>query len=218
MYNSWSEVNDPNRPISIYNNNKLQPGDIKYKDINGDGYITDDDRVPIGYSPFPEKVFGFSLGGNIKGFDFSVLFQGATNVSYNYTRRQQYGFFENSGAPQYLYYQSWTQERYNQGETINFPHLSVGNTSNQNNYAASTFWEADASYIRLKNAEVGYTVTNSFLNRLGINSARIYVNGSNLLTWSKMLPGVDPETEQASTNNETYPLTRVVNMGINIKF
>ena len=74
-------MNDPNRPTYMWSNNKIQPGDIKYKDINGDGVINDNDQVPIGYSNFPEKIFGFSFGGEFKNFDFSVLFQGASNVS-----------------------------------------------------------------------------------------------------------------------------------------
>ena len=63
LYNTWEEVNDPNRPTYMWSNNKIQPGDIKYKDINGDGVINDNDQVPIGYSNFPEKIFGFSFGG-----------------------------------------------------------------------------------------------------------------------------------------------------------
>jgi TonB-linked SusC/RagA family outer membrane protein len=75
LYKTWDEVNDPNRPVSAWNNNKIQPGDIRYLDTNKDGKINIDDEVPIGYSNFPEKVFGLSLGGNFKGFDFSVLFK-----------------------------------------------------------------------------------------------------------------------------------------------
>lgn len=65
LYNTWEEVNDPNRPTYMWSNNKIQPGDIKYKDINGDGVINDNDQVPIGYSNFPEKIFGFSFGGRV---------------------------------------------------------------------------------------------------------------------------------------------------------
>ena len=88
LYNSWDEVNDPNRPYTTYSpSNRLQPGDIKFRDVNGDGIINFQDQVPIGYSTIPEIIYGVSLGGDFKGFDFSVLFQGADHVSLQYSRR-----------------------------------------------------------------------------------------------------------------------------------
>jgi TonB-linked SusC/RagA family outer membrane protein len=223
LYNTWEEVNDANRPASIWNSNKIQPGDIRYKDVNGDGIINEDDVVPIGYSNFPEKIFGISFGGNYKGFDLSVLFQGASNVSLAYNRRQIRGFFENSGAASYLI-ESWSAERYEQGLPIKFPRFSEGNYVH--NYQASTYWIRDASYVRLKNVEIGYNIPQSVLTRLRVSAIRFYVNANNLYTWSSVLKGVDPElsgTEPGSTqagisNEEPYPLTRTINFGLNLKF
>ena len=217
IYNTWAEVNDPNRPKSSWNNNKIQPGDLIYRDVNGDGIIDDYDRVPIGYSNFPEIVYGFSFGGNWKGLDFSVLFQGAAHVSLQYSRLYTQGFFEEFSAPKALL-KSWSQERYEQGLPIEYPHLSVGNTQNKHNYQNSTFWTRDASYLRLKNVEIGYTLPKKWLQKVRIASARIYVNGSNLLTWSDMIKGVDPETAQQATNYEPYPVTKVYNVGVTLKF
>lgn len=217
IYNTWEEVNDPNRPKSSWNNNKIQPGDLIYRDVNGDGIIDDYDRVPIGYSNFPEIVYGFSFGGDWKGIDFSVLFQGAAHVSLQYSRLYTQGFFEDFSAPRALL-KSWSQERYEQGLPIEYPHLSVGNTQNKHNYQNSTFWTRDASYLRLKNVEIGYTLPQRWLKKLRIASARIYVNGSNLLTWSDMIKGVDPEAAQQETNNEPYPVTKVYNVGVTLKF
>ncbi|CAL1516340.1 TonB-dependent receptor [Chitinophaga sp. MM2321] len=217
LYNSWAEVNDANRPVSQWNNNKIQPGDIRYKDVNGDGRITDDDRVPIGYSNFPEKMGGLSFGGSFKGFDFSVLFLGATNVSVHMPRLAMIGFPLNSGAINNLL-SSWSQERYDQGLPINFPHLSIGYETQQHNYKESTYWIRDASYVRLKNMEVGYTLPGNMLKRVGISSARFYLNANNLLTWSDMDPGIDPESPSEIDGTEPYPLTRTVNVGVNIKF
>ncbi|MFD2570476.1 SusC/RagA family TonB-linked outer membrane protein [Spirosoma soli] len=217
LYNTWEEVNDANRPVSSWNNNRIQPGDIKYKDVNGDGVINNDDQVPIGYSNFPEKIFGVSFGGNYKGFDLSVLFQGADNVSIAYSRRQIRGFFENSGAVDYLL-NSWSPERLEKGLPIDFPHLSIGDDVQKHNYQASSFWTRDASYVRLKNVEIGYNFPVTLLSRIGLSASRIYVNANNLYTWSSVFPGVDPEQPPGITNEEPYPLTRVINVGLNLRF
>ena len=217
LYNTWDEVNDANRPVSAWNNNRIQPGDVKFKDVNGDGKINNDDQVPIGYSNFPEKIFGASFGLNYKGFDGSILFQGATNVSVAYNRRHNRGWFESSGAVDYLV-NSWSKERYAQGAPIWFPLLSEGDVTNKNNYQSSTFWVRDASYIRLKNVELGYTFTKDALRKVGLSSIRAYVSANNLYTWSTLFPGLDPESPPGPNNEEPYPLTRTVNMGLNIKF
>jgi hypothetical protein len=218
IYNTWEEVNDPNRPRSSWNGDRIQPGDIRYRDVNGDGIIDINDRVPIGYPTFPETIFGVSFGGNYRGFDISMLFQGATRVSVNYSRHARYGFREDGGIAQYLVDYSWTEERYLNGDRIDFPRLSEGDPIAAHNYQNSTFWIRDASYLRLKNLEIGYTLSSRHLERLGLSRARVFTNGNNLLTWSNMLPGTDPETHVAGTNAEPYPATRTINFGINIQF
>ncbi|HZH67509.1 MAG TPA: TonB-dependent receptor [Flavisolibacter sp.] len=222
LYNSWDEVNDPNRPLSTYTaSNRIQPGDIRYRDINGDGIINFQDEVPIGYSSVPQVIYGVSLGGDYKGFDFSVLFQGADRVSLQYSRRANQAYFDvnPAAAAEYLK-ESWTAERYKQGLPINFPRLAVGNGANSftHNYVNSTYWTVNGRYLRLKNAEIGYTFRPQFLRRIGLKSSRIYFNANNLITWSGILPGIDPETPNLGANNEPYPLVRTVNTGINITF
>jgi TonB-linked SusC/RagA family outer membrane protein len=212
LFNTWEEVNDPNRPIYSWANNKIQPGDIRYKDINGDGFINDLDQVPIGFSDFPEVVFGVSFGAEWKGFDFSVLFQGASNVSAFPSRRTFRGFYENTGATRDLL-KSWSQERYENGETIVYPRLAIDQGGQ--NYAVSTYWLEDASYLRLKNAEIGYTFRGNLLKQIGVGSLRLYLNGNNLLTWCRLLPGQDPEYK---SYDESYPVTRVINFGLNVNF
>ena len=158
-------MNDPNRPKSSWQNNKIQPGDLIYRDVNGDGIINSYDEVPIGYSNYPEIVYGFSFGGDWKGFDLSVLFQGTAHVSLQYSRYFTRGFAEDFSAPKSLL-NSWSQERYNQGLPIDFPHLSEGDTYQKHNYQNSTFWTRDASYLRLKNVEIGYTFSSDWLKKL----------------------------------------------------
>jgi len=218
VYNSWEEVNDANRPVSAYNSNKIQPGDFRYKDVNGDGIINEFDQVPIGYSAFPEQSYGFSFGGDFKGFDISVLFQGITNFSHLASKKFYKGWQEDGSAIAYLNERSWTQEKYIAGIKTDFPHVSAS-SSQVHNYESNTFWLEDASFLRLKNVEVGYTLTSYVLKRLGVRSVRVYLNGNNLLTWHNMLPGEDPEIPNYSDgNNEPYPLTKTYNGGINVKF
>ena len=215
LFNTWEEVNDVNRPVYQWNNNKLQPGDIRYRDINGDGRIDDKDIVPIGYSNFPEMMFGLSIGGSWKGLDFSILLQGASCVSTLPSRRTMRGFYTATGANKDLL-KSWSQERYESGQEIVYPRYSVSNDTH--NYVTSTFWIEDASYVRLKSAEIGYTLTTRWLSRAGISSVRVYANGNNLLTFCNLLPGEDPEYPTMSANAEPYPLTRVFNLGLNVNF
>lgn len=217
FYSSWEEANDVARPFYGYTNNKVQPGDVRYMDVNADGIINNQDEVPIGYSNFPEKIGGLSFGGDYKGFDLSILFQWADNVSAAYSLNYRFGYREEAGIPQYLLDESWTHERYTNGETINFPRLAVGDNNNKHNYLNSSLWIRDASYTRLKNAEIGYTVKGSLLTRIGLSALRVYANGNNLITWSKLLKGIDPESNLYGTNNEPYPLTRTINFGLNIK-
>lgn len=215
LFNSWEEVNDANRPTYTWNNNRIQPGDVKYKDINGDGVIDTNDMVPIGYSNFPEIMWGFSLGGAFKGFDLSLLFQGAARVSRYPSRQTMRGFYTDTGAHKGLL-KSWSQERYDSGQEILYPRYSI--TNDDHNYLISTYWLEDASYVRLKNAEIGYTFDTRLLKKIGISSLRIYMNGNNLLTWCKLFPGEDPESYGGDWTSEPYPVMRTFNLGININF
>ena len=218
LYNTQEEINDPTRPVYSYSNNKIQPGDIRYKDYNGDGIVDNFDAVPIGYSNIPEFTFGSSLGLNYKGFDLSILFQGVSNVSLYYTQLQKgtgYGGAPPEGSASY-FNESWTQERYNAGLPIKFPRFSVN--SNPNN-EGSSYWLADASYLRVKNAEIGYRFQQGILKRVGLSSCRVYVNANNLFTWKKVYPGIDPEnTSTGDTATEPYPLVRTLNAGLNLNF
>jgi hypothetical protein len=113
---------------------------------------------------------------------------------------------------------SWSQERYEQGLPIQFPLLSEGDVNNKNNYQSSTFWVRDASYLRFKNFELGYTFNRGVLQKVGLSSIRAYVSANNLYTWSTVFPGVDPESPPGANNEEPYPLTRTMNIGLNVKF
>jgi TonB-linked SusC/RagA family outer membrane protein len=226
LYNTWEDVSDAYRPLSAANNNFIQPGDIRWKDINGDGIVDSFDEAPVGSSQFPDRTFGFSFGGDYRGFDFSILFQGANGITYRGVLNMMYIHYNEYGSNAYLYDYAWTHERYEQGGDIRHPRIYHGLGVSRHNDAFGTFNMADASYIRLRNAEIGYRLQRTALDRIGIESIRFYLNGSNLFTWSPMLkkyPGVDPEDYSLlgsglASNTEPYPRVRVFNFGMNVNF
>jgi TonB-linked SusC/RagA family outer membrane protein len=219
-YNTWDEVIDAYRPVSSFSNNRIQPGDFRYKDINGDGIINYDDQIPTGYAPFPNNSFGLSFGGNYKGFDVSVLFQLSTNYSHQAIKTYQKGWLESNGSTHsFVLDDSWTYEKYLAGEHISMPRVGIVQTS-AHNYQTNTKWIENSAYLRLKNMEVGYSLPKRLLTKWSrLESVRIYANGYNLLNFDKLLPGEDPEVPTWDpANNEPYPIIATYNFGLNVKF
>jgi len=215
FYNTWEEVNDANRPYVVEQNNKLMPGDYMFRDVNGDGVIDSDDVVPVGYSDFPEIMYGISFGADWKGFDLSVLFQGAARVS---RIDPSMPYLVDIAVSTYIPEYSWTYEKYLNGETVKLPHLSTSSISQSYNYQNSTYVVQNAKYLRLKNVELGYRFQNKLLQHIHISSCRVFVNANNLLTWSGLFPGTDPESLSGDNNSKPYPLVRTFNLGINVQF
>ncbi len=184
-----------------------QPGDIKYLDRNHDGVINQLDQAPIG-STGPAINLGFNFGFNYKGFDFSALFQGAINRDV-YVSGSGYWEFQNSGLGQAYQQQlnRWTPAT---AATATYPRLGIGYSTNNDIF--STYWYRSANYVRLKNIELGYTLPSLVTNAIRLRSARIFVNGTNMLTFTN-LKDVDPEVSDFGT----YPIQKLFNIGINIK-
>ena len=184
-----------------------QPGDIKYKDLNGDGFIDEDDITAIGKSDMPENVYGFNVSANYKGFDLSLLLQGASG----YTVEFKDGILEfiyNSQAWEH-HLDRWTPENHN----ASYPRLSLG----QFNYKqeASTFWAKNAGYVRLKNIELGYTIPTRIFPRSSISKLRAYITASNLFTLSRV-KYFDPEAPSGFPL--FYPQQKGFFGGINVTF
>ena len=194
---------------------QLQLGDIRYVDQNGDGVIDQYDEVPIGYSSFPQVIYGVSFGGQYKNLDFSVLFQGADKVSAYIDQMGAWAFDTDWRSATTRHLERWTPERYEAGLPITYPRVELSPTPGKHNYRPSDFWLQDASYVRLKNAEVAYNFQKSFLSRIGVANLRVFVNGNNLMTWSKM-KNFDPEAPTG--RGGFYPQMRVYNMGVNARF
>lgn len=189
-----------------------QPGDIKYRDLNGDGIINQYDQTTIG-SQKPTLFLGARVGFNISGFDFSALFQGAVNQQV-YLSGNSYWEFQGGTAQAYeTQLGRWTAAT---AATAEYPRLTTNSGPRNgatNNFVNSTFWLRNGDYIRLKTVELGYRFPVALTQKIGLKSTRLFVNGLNLYTFgSKTFNGADPENYTGA-----YPIERVFTMGINIQ-
>ena len=206
FFNSQKEIDDWYDQSGIGSLPKV--GDLKYKDINGDGIISEEDQMPIGHPEMPEWTFGGALSLRYKNFDFSMMWQGVANRSYLLVGQriwETYNFNE-------WHKEAWTQERFDAGLPITYPRLDPGSGASKQ---VSDFWYADGSYIRLRNLEVGYSIPEKLSGKIGASGVRIYANGLNLLTFDKYpVKYQDPEQ-----NNELlYPVFKAYNVGLNVTF
>lgn len=213
-----------NRSYNSFVSNVATLGDIRYKDINGDGIIDNKDIAPIGYSNLPQYHFNATLGINFKGFDASVLFIGTANGSYalNLTAGSYIiPFWKGTGNLwQWQYDGQWTAAKAASGAKIIFPHAIIdGSNSSSNSFLKSDFWLKSNNFFRIKNLEVGYTLPEGLIEHLSINSLRIYFNASNLFTFNNALSkyGVDPEQTDSGASY-LYPFTKVINFGLRMQF
>ncbi|RNC67126.1 SusC/RagA family TonB-linked outer membrane protein [Proteiniphilum sp. X52] len=194
---------------------KARVGDIKYKDINGDGVIDQFDFIPIGYSSIPEISYGFGPSISYKGFDVSAFFQGVANVTKFIEGNSIFGSSGNLLISGQIFSEvadkRWTLRDPN--PQAEFPRLSVD--INHNNRQRSTYWQRDMSFLRLKNVELGYTLPKKVTERFDIKTIRFYVTGVNLLTFSRFKMW-DPES--GGTTGGSYPMMKSLNLGLNINF
>lgn len=185
-------------------------GDIKYRDVNGDGVIDADDQVPIGLPTVPQIIYGFGFSVGYKSFDLSLFFQGLARESFFIDQNATAPFINNSQLLQEYANDHWTEE--NQNLYALWPRLSPVEIPNNNQN--STWWLRDGSFLRLKSAEVGYTLPTKWTKHAAIKNLRIYFSGLNLLTLSSFKMW-DPEL---SGNGFSYPVQKVFNLGINMNF
>ncbi len=187
----------------------MQPGDIRYKDLNGDGVINSYDQTYLNKVSEPEQILGVSMSVSFKGIDFSALFQGAFGRYIDVAGPAIFGpqnDFSNILSDWKDNY--WTPER----PDARYPRLMA--IKNVVNTQHSTQWLWKADYVRLKNLEIGYNLPKAWTNPIGLRNIRVYVNGNNLLTWST-LRLFDPEEDNATPN---YPLMRTYNAGLSLSF
>ncbi len=205
-----------NSPVQM---GEYKAGDIKYRDVNGDGKITPLDMVPIGFPTTPQINYGFGASLGYKWFDFSFFFQGSarqsfwidTNLTWPFVDSNTGDAYKGNNALLKAYADSHWSEA-NPDIYATWPRLA--NYKVENNEQWSTWFMQDASFIRLKSAEIGFTLPQKWLQKAKIENLRLYVSGTNLLTWSRFKLW-DPEM---AGNGLGYPVQRVFNIGVNLSF
>jgi TonB-linked SusC/RagA family outer membrane protein len=183
----------------------LRPGDIQYKDINGDGIINSDDEILQGKGNYPQYSFGFSINADYKGFNLDAFFQGAAGMD------QSFGTFGwgildyTLGYPNYreTLGDYWTPQHRN----AKLPKIG----DERNNYAASTYWSMDNSYVRLKSLKLSYDFKHSLIKNDRIGSFNIFLSGTNVFTLQKLYKIFDPENTE-----KMYPVMKVYSIGVNL--
>jgi len=188
----------------------LHPGDIRYADVWGpdgkpDGKITTDDIVPIGNPATPQIIYGFSPSVTYKGFDLTLLFQGAASRNFY----MSVFAFDNSSSATIDALDYWTPNNPN----ATYPRITTQPTSN--NTQTSSWWIRSGSYLRLKTGELGYTIPAAVMRKMRLQSARFFLSGQNILTWSK-IKNFDPEI--SASNGQYYPQQKVISVGLNLTF
>jgi TonB-linked SusC/RagA family outer membrane protein len=207
FFNSESEIQSSNLK---YGFGTPRVGDLKYQDLNNDGTIDERDKAPIGKGAIPRITYSASAGLNYKSFGISVLFQGIGDYSSIYAGT---GVYETSydGVFGALHANAWTKERYQNGEKITAPALSLAKSVS---HEANDYYNYDRSYLRLKNAELTYTLPTRLTKAISASTAKVILSGQNLVTWDNMKSDdFGPEGTYSS-----FPVYRVYNIGVSVTF
>lgn len=199
-----------------FDKSTVKPGDIKYKDMNGDGIIDAYDMVKISDGDVPYLTWGSGFNITWKGFNLGGFFEGTGHANRIINGTGIIPFNADGGQDNVyanVLGNYWTTS--NPNPNALYPRLAFGSDKNQNNSLTSTFWKRDVGFIRLKTAELGYTLPKGSLKRLGVSTMRFYFNGVNLLTFSKFKLW-DPELNTG--NGTSYPIVKTYSLGVNIIF
>jgi len=208
FFNSQQEIDD-----HAFQSNDTRPGYIKYRDVNGDGVINQDDRI-IGPSLIPEYTYSFDLDLSYKAFHLVANFNGVQNVASYPFHIGVVPFWFGTAVTEDWVNNSWTPDNMD-GATL--PILTTYEGAIDTNFRNSNFWLRDASYLRLKNLQLSYTLPSSMTDFLQIRSATIFVNGQNLLTFSDM-KDFDPERNLEQSNFYEYPSVKTFTAGFQLNF
>lgn len=201
----------------------MLPGDLMYKDVNGDGKIDGYDERPIGYPRDRNPIlnFGINLSAAYMGFDLKADFSGGSMYSYNQAWEMRVPYQNTGNLLKNFYEDRWYRadpfDLNSEWIAGKYPALRFNDGGNNNYNKNSTFWLTNMSYIRLRTLEVGYTLPKELTEKAKIHKARFYVNTYNLFSFDKLKKlGVEPEI--MDENGLQYPQNRLVNLGVNLSF
>lgn len=211
-YVTQSDLDNPDFPKSTYGDVKV--GDLKYRDMNKDGFIDDRDETFIGFSDIPENIYALTLGAQWKGVGLNVMFQGVDNVSRFYDAEAMFAFVDGGKVKEH-HLDRWNpamSEEYNL-QNAKYPLLHYDSYGNHNQ-RQNSFFLKNGAFLRIKNIELSYSLPQSWIKKAAMKECRIYVNASNLVTWDYLDGLTDPE----SNGSNRYPIMKTVNFGVNIQF
>lgn len=198
-----------NSPVhSVYS----KAGDLKFKDQNDDGKIDAEDRVFLG-NTIPNITYGFNLNMKYRDFDFLASFQGAADVYRTVDRESMWGFIDGANAQEKHLDRTIVEN----GQVTQLGHYPRTLINQSHNRVMSSFLVMNASYLRLKNLQIGYNLPQSLLKNIHLNRARLYVSGQNLLTFTKFPKDFDPEVKTGSAGS-SYPQVAIYTIGLDITF
>ena len=208
LFESYEEI-----AASPMQTGDTRPGDIKYKDVNGDGKIDEYDKVPIGWGSVPEIMYGFGFSVGWKNLSLTAMFQGAAHVDAMLSGEGVLPFSQGSSRGNLLsnITDRWTEQ--NPSQDVFYPRLSIGNINM--NYETSTWWLKNTDYLRLKNIELSYRLPDRWMKRIHLDNARVFIQGVNLLTFSSFKIW---DVELGDGRGARYPNIASVSLGVNFNF
>ena len=207
-----ADINSGNLPKSTFGD--VKAGDLKYRDMNNDGFIDDRDQTFIGFSDLPENTYALSLSANWKGIGLSLMFQGVDRVSRYYDAEAMYAFVSGGKVKEH-HLDRWNpamDEAYNLANA-KYPLLHYDSYGNHNQ-RQNSFFLKNGAFCRLKNIELSYTLPTSWIKHAYLSQARVYVNANNLFTWDHLDGLTDPE----NNGSNKYPICKTVNFGVSLQF
>jgi hypothetical protein len=213
IFQNQTEINTHSNENGVLLQPDAEPGDFRFKDINGDGILSSDDRTIIG-NPEADFSFGISLGASYKGFDFSALFTG----TYGNDMLNAISPYISTGEGYYNSYAGLIDDAWSGEGTTNSQPI-IKSEDNNNNFRYSDYYIEDGSHIKLKNIQLGYTLPQNISSKIKVGNVRIYIGAENLFVLTKF-SGLDPDIGGSATSRGIdwghYPLPRQINFGIKV--
>ncbi|MCL1974511.1 MAG: TonB-dependent receptor [Bacteroidetes bacterium] len=212
LFQNWDEINrytwtNPETGVTQLIQPNAHPGDVRFIDMNGDGSITEADKIKTG-KPMPDWIMGINIGGDWKGFDFSLFFKSSLGFQiFDFSQRQDVSAFNRP---------AWVLDRWHgEGTSNTVPRVTASDPNG--NFMSSDLNLKNGDYLRLKTAQLGYTLPARITHIIGLQKVRMYVAGYNLLTFTKY-DGFDIELDHSSVDYGVYPQSRTVAVGVNVTF